>query len=96
MNFMRAVSSEGWGRIRFFKKIRQQLIEDKHFRDYFEGASTELPPFYNQIIQKDLGIWWNYLPHGALYHDPNAYLKKTGSEPVIKAAPGRQAISSKA
>src|SRR5207245_3652786 len=36
MNFMRAISSEGWGRIRFYKKVRQQLLEDKNFRDFFE------------------------------------------------------------
>lgn len=90
MNFMRAVSSEGHGRISFYKKVRRQLLQDSSFRDYFEGESTTLPPFYKQIIQKDLGMWWSWLPEGALDHDPNAYLKKNGKEPVIKAIAGKQ------
>ena len=40
MNFMRAVSSEGYGRIRFFRKERQHLVRDREFRQYFEGEST--------------------------------------------------------
>jgi hypothetical protein len=89
MNFMRAVSSEGYGRIRFFKKVRSQLLKDKAFRDFFEGSSTELPPFYSQIIQKDLGNWWPWLPKGALQHDPNIYLKKKGNAPLAKAVAGK-------
>ncbi len=77
MNIMRAISSEGYGRIRFFKKVRKKLVSDKAFRDYFEGKTTELPDFYTRIIKKDLGNWWHWLPEGAIYHDPNAYLKKT-------------------
>ncbi len=76
MNVMRAISSEGYGRIRFFKKVRQQLIEDRAFRSYFEGESTELPEFYTQKIKKDLGKWFELLPEGAMFHDPNAYLHK--------------------
>lgn len=77
MNFMRGISSEGHGRIRFFKRVRQNLIEDRNFRDYLEGQSTQLPQFYTNIIQKDLGIWWQWLPKEAILHDPNAYLKKS-------------------
>jgi len=76
MNFMRAISSEGYGRIRFFKKVRQQLIEDPSFRQYFEGETDVLPAFYIDIIKKDLGVWWSWLPEGALYHNPNAYFQK--------------------
>jgi hypothetical protein len=76
MNFMRAISSEGYGRIRFFKKVRQQLIQDRSFRQYFEGETDELPAFYTNIIKKDLGVWWPWLPQGALYHNPNAYFQK--------------------
>ncbi len=79
MNVMRAISSEGYGRLRFFRKVRKQLIEDRSFRAYFEGETTKLPDFYTEIIKKDLGIWWDWLPEGAIYHDQNAYLKKQGS-----------------
>lgn len=82
MNVMRAISSEGYGRLRFFHKVRKQLLTDRAFRAYFEGESTVLPDFYIQIIKKDLGIWWKWLPKGAIYHDPNAFLKK-------KESPGR-------
>lgn len=77
MNTMRAVSSEGYGRIRFFKKVRKHLIEDRAFRDYFEGETQELPEFYLNIIKEDLGIWWQWLPKEALKHNPNAYLHKS-------------------
>lgn len=77
MNLMRAISSEGYGRLRFFRKVRQQLLENKAFRMYFEGETTELPEFYKAIIKRDLGVWWHRLPQGAIDHDPNAYLHKT-------------------
>ena len=76
MNVMRAISQEGHGRIRFFKRVRKQLIQDRAFRSYFEGETQLLPVFYKNIIEKDLGIWWQWLPKGALEHNPNAYLHK--------------------
>ncbi len=75
MNVMRAISTEGSGRLRFYRKIRQYLEEDTKFRDFFEGETTEIPEFYVDIIKKDLGPLWEYLPEGAIYHDQNAYLK---------------------
>jgi hypothetical protein len=77
MNMMRAISSEGWGRIKFYRQIRQHLIEDRNFRKYFEGETQELPEFYYNIIRRDLGIWWQWLPQTALTHNANAYLQKT-------------------
>jgi hypothetical protein len=76
MNAMRAISSEGFGRIRFFKKVRRLLVEDSDFRDFFEGETDQLPPFYSDIVRKDLGEFWEWLPKEAMMHDPNAYLKK--------------------
>jgi hypothetical protein len=81
MNVMRAVSNEGYGRIRFYKTILANLKSDRRFRDYFEGESQELPPFYERIIEKDLGPWMEWLPKGALIHDHNAYLHKHVGEP---------------
>lgn len=77
MNFMRAVSSEGYGRIRFYKKVIKNLKEDRNFRSYFEGETNRLPDFYMRIVQKDLGVWWQWLPQSALQHNPNAYLQKS-------------------
>ncbi|MGH7900945.1 MAG: radical SAM protein, partial [Thermodesulfobacteriota bacterium] len=76
MNLVRGISSEGSGRLKFYRKIRRLLGEDRKFRDYFEGETTTLPEFYINIIRKDLGVLWEWLPEGAIYHDPNAYLKE--------------------
>ena len=77
LNFMRAVSSEGYGRLKFYHSVRKQLTEDSSFRDYFEGESVQLPAFYSNIIRRDLGSWWEWLPKGAMEHNPNAYLNKS-------------------
>jgi hypothetical protein len=80
MNMMRAVSSEGWGRLKFYKNIRQKLVEDRGFRAYFEKDTDKLPEFYTNLIKKDLGIWYEWLPEGAIYHDHKAYLHKTAKK----------------
>lgn len=83
MNLMRAVSAEGYGRLRFFRKVRKNLVEDHTFRDYFEGETDQLPSFYKNIIQNDLGEWWKWLPEEALNHDANAYLHKTAVKQAV-------------
>jgi hypothetical protein len=89
MNVVRAISSEGKGRIEYYSTVRNHLATDSKFRDYFEGESTELPQFYEDRVKKDLGPLWDYLPDGALEHDPYAYLKSMGpamSEPAAAVA----------
>jgi hypothetical protein len=86
MNFMRAVSQEGYGRIRFYKKVRYHLLHDPNFSDYFEGVHQQLPPFYSRIIQKDLGVWWQWFPRQALEHDAYAYWHKKIKDNVVPAA----------
>lgn len=81
LNVMRAISSEGYGRLRFYRRVRRNLVEDKDFRRYFEGETQELPSFYRDIIRKDLGHWWSWLPEGAIEHNHLAYLQKTRKEP---------------
>jgi hypothetical protein len=77
MNVVRAISSEGFGRIRYNIEVRRRLTTDPQFRKYFEQETTELPQFYIDQVKKSLGPLWDWLPKGALYHDPNAYLKST-------------------
>jgi hypothetical protein len=77
MNFVRAVSSEGWGRLKYYREIRRRLDEDPEFRPYFEGETTKLPKFYEDLIRRDLGPLWDWLPAGALQHDETAYLKSS-------------------
>jgi radical SAM family protein len=75
MNVVRAVSSEGFGRIKYHGEVRRRLDTDRPFRRYFEQETTELPQFYVDLARKDLGPLWEWLPEGAMDHDPNAYLK---------------------
>ena len=86
MNVVRAVSSEGFGRIRYNTNIRRWLETDVQFRKYFERETTVLPKFYEDQVAKDLGPLWSWLPTGSLHHDPNAYRQsvddKNGAEIV--------------
>ena len=75
MNVLRAVSSSGFGRIRYYEEVRRRLDIDRQFRRFFEQETSELPQFYVDRIRKELGLLWGWLPKGALYHDPNAYLR---------------------
>src|SRR2546427_5723757 len=75
LNVVRALSSEGSGRIRHDSNIRRLLDSDTSLRSFFEGESTTLPRFYRDQVQKDLGSFWSALPERALSHDPNAYLR---------------------
>lgn len=74
MNVVRAESSEGQGRLKYYRTVRGLLDSDRAFRAYFEGESTVLHPFYVARLKHDLGPLWQYLPEGALEHDPHAYL----------------------
>ena len=78
MNVVRAISSEGFGRIKFYTTVRRLLDTDRSVRRFFEGETDEVPSFYVERVRQDLGPLWEFLPPGALYHDPNAYLKKAG------------------
>lgn len=75
MNVVRAVSSEGFGRLRYYTEVRRRLDADRPFRRYFDQETTELPAFYVDQIRRDLGPLWDWLPAGAIDHDPNAYRK---------------------
>ena len=61
--------------LKYYREIRRRLDEDPQFRPFFEGETMEIPQFYVERIRKSLGTLWEWLPEGALYHDPNAYLK---------------------
>ena len=84
MNVVRAVSSEGFGRTKYYGHVRQMLDSDLSVRRYFEGESDILPDFYTNRIKRDLGTFWDHLPEGALRHDPNAYLhaEEAGGAPA--------------
>jgi hypothetical protein len=83
MNVVRAVSSEGFGRIKYHTTIRRLLDTDRSVRAYLEGESSELPEFYRGRIRRELGPMYDYLPDGALEHDQNAYLHTVTEEPEL-------------
>jgi hypothetical protein len=74
MNLLQAVSTAGFGRLRYYRGIRRRLQTHWPFRSYFEQETTELPRFYVDVVRRDLGPLWSWLPQRALNHDPNAYL----------------------
>jgi hypothetical protein len=76
LNVMRARSSEGVGRIKYYRTLRDRLDTDIELRGYFDGKTTELPTFFLDRITSDLGPLWDWLPEGALYHDAHAYLNE--------------------
>ena len=79
MNVVRAVSSEGFGRLNYYTNVLRRLEVDRQFRGYFEQDTTALPRFYVDRLQRDLGPLWEWLPRGALEHDPNAFQKASAA-----------------
>jgi hypothetical protein len=75
MNVLRAVSSSGFGRIKYYEEVRRRLDVDRQFRRFYEQETSEPPQFYVDRVQKELGLLSEWLPEGSLCHDPNAYLR---------------------
>lgn len=90
MNVVRAISSEGFGRLAYYKEIRRRLDSDPSFRRYFEQESTDLPQFFVDRVRRDLGPLYQWLPVGAMYHDPHAYM---AAEDAAEAPSGVVAIA---
>jgi len=80
MNVVRGVSSEGWGRMQYHAGIRRRFDRDPEFLPFFNQETEALPSFYEKRVRRELGFLRDWLPTGALHHDPNAYLKASESE----------------
>ena len=93
LNVVRAVSSEGFGRIRHFKAVRARLDEDRAMRDYLEQRTTRLPLFYRDKMRAELGPLWNLLPAEAVEHDPLAYMKSSGAPAPLREAEAVPALA---
>ena len=50
MNLVRAVSTEGFGRAKYYREIRNRLDTDPQFPPYFEQESSVVPAFYKNIV----------------------------------------------
>jgi len=75
LNVVRAISSEGHGRARYYGHVHHLLQNDPAFRRFFEQETDVVPQFYLDRVRKDLGPFWASLPEGSLQHDQNAFLK---------------------
>jgi hypothetical protein len=75
MNVVRAISTEGFGRIGYHTRVRRLLDADQSFEPYFEGQSASLSAILRGPGATGSRVFWEHLPPGALYHDPKAYLK---------------------
>jgi hypothetical protein len=90
MNVLRAVSTEGFGRIEHYGELRRRLDTDRQVQRYFEQRTSELPSFYTDQIREDMGPFWSWLPAGATQHDPNAYLAAESSQTLVAAPAARK------
>jgi hypothetical protein len=94
-NFIRSVSSEGFGRIKYHTKIRGLLDTDASVRGFLEGETAVLPKFYARKIRGKLGPLYDLLPEGATMHDHHAYLNSY-QEPIpslVELGPLRVSLS---
>jgi len=93
LNVVRAISSEGYGRIRYHQQVRSLLLSDPAFRAFFEQETEVVPPFYVDRIRRDLGPINDWLPDGALFHDQNAFLKSHIESATASSAPRQSAVA---
>lgn len=75
MNVLRGATGQGIGRVKYHSQILHLLNTDKQFRAFFEQETTRLPDFFLNRMRNALGPFWEWLPQGALYHDPYIFLK---------------------
>jgi len=93
MNVVRAVSSEGWGRVKYHTMLRGLLDSDRELRGFLDGEHTRVPAFYRERVTRELGPFARWLPDGALEHDPNAYLGSEAALTPLKPRAGRGAAT---
>lgn len=77
-------------RIQAFRRLRQLLIEDPHFRAFHEGGSAALPEYYHQEYERLLGPYASLMPReerAPLFESgpAGASLRPAGPLSVIRA-----------
>ncbi len=80
-------------KVEYYNKLHGQLRAGGQLRAFFEGETKTLPDFFTDKIRRDLGPFWEALPHGALMHDHMAYLasQSTANEP--RANQSKEAVA---
>lgn len=92
LNVVRALSTEGAGRLKYYREIRKRLDTDSQFASYFAQESDELPKFYSDQVRGDLGPLMSWLPIGGMEHDPYSYLKSERSATPLVNAPVQSSV----
>jgi len=87
LNVVRGLSSERFGRVAYFTEIRRRWETDRPLRRFFEQETNEIPQYFIDKIRYDLGHFWEWLPKGAIIHDPNAYLFSEDMTSLFKSIP---------
>ena len=87
LNVVRGLSSERFGRVAYFTEIRKRLDTDRPLRRFFEQDSDEIPQYFVERIRRDLGHFAEWLPKGAIIHDPNAYLMSEDTTSPTESIP---------
>jgi hypothetical protein len=72
----RGWSSERNNRMGYHRKMRRWL-DEPGFRAFMEGETREVPAVMTDQVREHLGPLWEWLPAGAMDHDPEAYLAST-------------------
>lgn len=84
LNVVRGLSSEHFGRVAYFTDVKRQLASDRNFRRFLEQETIVVPRFFIDRIRRDLGPFWEWLPEGAIRHDPN-FLNSSADRPIPRA-----------
>ena len=63
----------------------RRWLDEPAVRAFFEGETREIPAPFVETIRRHLGTLWEWLPEGALYHDPNAFLHSEVEHPLPMA-----------
>lgn len=92
LNLVRAISTEGFGRLNYYREIRARLDTDGQFTPFFQQESDELPDFYLDMVRDDLGTLWSWLPEGGLNHDPYGYWKSERNTAKLAEAPPKPLV----
>jgi hypothetical protein len=83
LNVVRAISTEGHGRLKYHTELRSRLDTDPTMLAFLQGESDQVPAFYTDRLIAELGSLAQYIPEGGMVHDPLAYLKSTEAEPAL-------------
>jgi hypothetical protein len=83
LNFIRAISSEGSGRIRYDRSLRRELVGHAPLQEFVTGQTRTLPDFFRKQIRDDLGPLWKWLRDGAVSHDVNTTQTPPREAPLI-------------